>query len=105
MQNLRDQQSLGAHDLNLIELIGLQLGGKGTFLFSGTGDNTGLNLRNLQINEDAVFTALEDEDGQDLLTILGIAGNTCAAGSIIKPINNKKISRIELTSGTVWGIK
>jgi len=78
------------------------LGGRGTEYIGGTATNEVYSI--LQVNADAVFTTLTDEDDVNLLTDLGIMSNTCSAGSIIKAKNNKTIKDVTMTSGSVWGV-
>ena len=86
------------------EAVHIQVGGDGTFFIFGTGDNTGLNYRALQVHVDAVFTALEDTNGVDIKAALGITNNTIKAFTIISA-EGANIGRVQLSTGSVIGIK
>lgn len=95
-------KSISAFLQRLVNYSHTSLGGRGTEYIGGTVTNEVYSI--LQVNGDAVFAVLTDEDDVNLMIDLGIASNTCAAGSVIKPKNNKTIKNITMASGSVWGI-
>lgn len=72
----------------------------GSKVLSGTSANTG-EFRGFIVNDDAVVSAILDEDGASLLSALGLSGVTLRSGTYISVQDGKHISSITLTSGSI----
>lgn len=72
----------------------------GCKVISNTSANTGV-FRGFIVNDDAVVSAILDEDGTSLLSTLGLSGVTLRSGIYIPVENGKHISSITLTSGSI----
>jgi len=72
----------------------------GCKVLSGTSANTG-QFRGFIVNDDAVVSAILDEDGASLLSALGLSGVTLRSGIYISVQDGKHISSITLTSGSI----
>ena len=80
------------------------LGGTGTVFHFGTSEVLNKRYSFIVVNEDAVFTTLEDIKGNDLKTLLNIESNTISKGMVIRALNGFKIANITLASGSICGI-
>ena len=72
----------------------------GSKVVSNTSANTG-EFRGFVVNDDAVVSAILDEDGASLLSALGLSGVTLRSGIYISVQDGKHISSITLTSGSI----
>ena len=72
----------------------------GCKVISNTSANTG-EFRGFVVNDDAVISAILDEDGSSLMTALGLSGVTLRSGVYIPVDSSKYISSITLTSGSI----
>ena len=72
----------------------------GSKVLSSTSANTG-EFRGFIVNDDAVVSAILDEDGASLLSALGLSGVTLRSGTYISVQDGKHISSITLTSGSI----
>jgi len=72
----------------------------GCKVISNTSANTGV-FRGFIVNDDAVVSAILDEDSTSLLSTLGLSGVTLRSGIYIPVENGKHISSITLTSGSI----
>jgi len=72
----------------------------GCKVLSGTSANTG-QFRGFIVNDDAVVSAILDENGASLLSALGLSGVTLRSGIYISVQDGKHISSITLTSGSI----
>jgi hypothetical protein len=72
----------------------------GSKVVSNTSANTG-EFRGFVVNDDAVVSAILDEDGASLLSALGLSGVTLRSGIYISVQDGKYISSITLTSGSI----
>jgi len=72
----------------------------GCKVISNTSANTGV-FRGFIVNDDAVVSAILDEDGSSLLSALGLSGVTLRSGVYIPVDSSKYISSITLTSGSI----
>lgn len=72
----------------------------GCKVISNTSANTGV-YRGFIVNDDAVVSAILDEDGASLLSALGLSGVTLRSGIYISVQDGKHISSITLTSGSI----
>ena len=72
----------------------------GCKVISNTSANTGV-FRGFIVNDDAVVSAILDEDGSSLMTTLGLSGVTLRSGIYISVESGNYISSITLTSGSI----
>ena len=72
----------------------------GCKVISNTSANTGV-YRGFIVNDDAVVSAILDEDGASLLSALGLSGVTLRSGIFISVPDGGHISSITLTSGSI----
>ena len=72
----------------------------GCKVISNTSANTGV-FRGFIVNDDALVSAILDEDGASLLSALGLSGVTLRSGTYISVQDGKHISSITLTSGSI----
>ena len=72
----------------------------GSKVVSNTSANTG-RWQGFVVNDDAVVSAILDENGASLMTSLGLSGVTLYSGIFISVPNGMAISSITLTSGSV----
>jgi len=72
----------------------------GCKVISNTSANTGV-FRGFIVNDDAVVSAILDEDGSSLLSALGLSGVTLRSGIYISVESGNYISSITLTSGSI----
>jgi hypothetical protein len=72
----------------------------GCKVISNTSANTGV-FRGFIVNDDAVVSAILDEDGSSLMTALGLSGVTLRSGVYISVESGNYISSITLTSGSI----
>ena len=72
----------------------------GCKVISNTSANTGV-FRGFIVNDDAVVSAILDEDGSSLLSTLGLSGVTLRSGIYISVESGNYISSITLTSGSI----
>jgi hypothetical protein len=72
----------------------------GSKVLSGTSANTG-KFRGFIVNDDAVVSAILDENGSSILSSLGLSGVTLRSGAFISVSEDKIITSITLTSGSV----
>ena len=72
----------------------------GCRVISNTSANSG-TFRGFIVNDDAVISAILDEDGASLLSALGLSGVTLRSGIYISVQDGKYISSITLTSGSI----
>jgi hypothetical protein len=72
----------------------------GSKVVSNTSANTG-EFRGFVVNDDAVVSAILDENGASLLSALGLSGVTLRSGIYISVQDGKYISSITLTSGSI----
>ena len=76
----------------------------GCKVISNTSANTGV-FRGFIVNDDAVVSAILDEDGSSLLSALGLSGVTLRSGIYISVESGNYISSITLTSGSIVAYK
>lgn len=78
---------------------------RGSKLITGTGANTGLYFSSFYVREDTVISVLtgtdENEDAANWLTSLGLSGKTLKQGDFFPVGENRLITAITLTSGSV----
>jgi hypothetical protein len=72
----------------------------GCKVISNTSANTGV-FRGFIVNDDAVVSAILDENGTSLLSTLGLSGVTLRSGIYISVESGNYISSITLTSGSI----
>ena len=72
----------------------------GCKVISNTSANTGI-FRGFVVNEDAVVSAILDENSTSILSDLGLSGVTLKSGMFISVPTEKFISSITLTSGSI----
>ena len=72
----------------------------GCKVISNTSANTGV-FRGFIVNDDAVVSAILDEDDTSLLSTLGLSGVTLRSGIYISVESGNYISSITLTSGSI----
>jgi hypothetical protein len=72
----------------------------GCKVISNTSANTG-RFQGFVINADAVVSACLDEAGASLMTSIGLTGVTLKQGTFISVSEDKFISSITLTSGSI----
>ena len=72
----------------------------GSKVLSNTSANTG-EFRGFIVNDDAVVSAILDENSSSLLSALGLSGITLRSGIYISVADGKYISSITLTSGSI----
>jgi len=72
----------------------------GCKVISNTSANTGV-FRGFIVNDDAVVSAILDENGSSLMTALGLSGVTLRSGIYISVESGNYISSITLTSGSI----
>jgi len=88
------------NETELLSMIQYLTGAKGSKVVSGTTPEVA-NFRAFEINTDAVVTQLLDENGNNLLTSMGLSGITLTTGRYLTPRNAKHFSSITLASGSV----
>jgi hypothetical protein len=76
----------------------------GCKVISNTSANTGV-FRGFIVNDDAVVSAILDENGTSLLSTLGLSGVTLRSGIYISVESGNYISSITLTSGSIVAYK
>jgi len=72
----------------------------GCKVISNTSANTGA-FRGFVVNDDAVVSAILDENGSSILSTLGLSGVTLRSGVYISVADGSYISSITLTSGSI----
>lgn len=72
----------------------------GCKVISNTSSNTG-RFRGFVVNSDAVVSALLDQNAASLMTLLGLTGVTLKQGIFITLPQDKIITSITLTSGSI----
>jgi hypothetical protein len=72
----------------------------GCKVLSGTSANTG-EFRGFIVNDDALVSAILDENGASILSALGLSGVTLRSGIYISVPDGSHISSITLTSGSI----
>ena len=72
----------------------------GCRVISNTSANTGA-FRGFIVNDDAVVSAILDENGSSILSALGLSGVTLRSGVYISVADGSYISSITLTSGSI----
>jgi hypothetical protein len=72
----------------------------GSKVISGTSAVTG-KFRGFVVNDDANVSAILDENGSSILASLGLSGVTLRSGAFISVSEEKIITSITLTSGSV----
>jgi hypothetical protein len=72
----------------------------GCTVISNTSANTGV-FRGFVVNEDAVVSAILDQNGSSILSTLGLSGVTLKSGAFISVADGSYISSITLASGSI----
>jgi hypothetical protein len=72
----------------------------GCKVISNTSANTG-RFRGFVVNSDAVVSAILDQNASSLMTVLGLTGVTLKQGIFISLPQDKIITSITLTSGSI----
>jgi hypothetical protein len=72
----------------------------GSKVLSGTSANTG-RFRGFIVNDDAVVSAILNQDGTSILSALGLSGVTLRSGAFVSVSEDNYISSITLTSGNI----
>ena len=72
----------------------------GCKVISNTSANTGV-FRGFVVNEDAVVSAILDENASSILSALGLSGVTLKSGAFISVADGSYISSITLASGSI----
>lgn len=72
----------------------------GCRVVSNTSANTGA-FRGFIVNDDAVVSAILDENGSSILSALGLSGVTLRSGVYISVADGSYISSITLSSGSI----
>jgi hypothetical protein len=72
----------------------------GCKVISNTSANTG-TFRGFIVNDDALVSAILDQDGASILSALGLSGVTLRRGIYISVPDGSHISSITLTSGSI----
>ena len=72
----------------------------GCRVISNTSANTG-TFRGFIVNDDAIVSAILDENGSSILSALGLSGVTLRSGVYISVADGSHISSITLTSGSI----
>ena len=72
----------------------------GCKVISNTSANTGV-FRGFVVNDDAVVSAILNEDASSILTTLGLSGVTLKSGAFISVADGSYISSITLASGSI----
>jgi hypothetical protein len=72
----------------------------GCKVLTGTSANTG-EFRGFVVNEDAVVSAILDQNGSSILSTLGLSGVTLKSGAFISVADGSYISSITLASGSI----
>jgi hypothetical protein len=72
----------------------------GCKVISNTSANTG-TFRGFIVNDDALVSAILDENGASILSALGLSGVTLRSGIYISVPDGSHISSITLTSGSI----
>ena len=72
----------------------------GCKVISNTSANTG-EFRGFIVNDDAIVSAILDENGSSILSALGLASVTLRSGAYISVADGSYISSITLTSGSI----
>ena len=72
----------------------------GSKVISNTTANTGA-FRGFVVNDDAIVSAILDENGTSILAALGLSGVTLRSGIFISVADGSYISSITLTSGSI----
>jgi len=72
----------------------------GCKVISNTSANTGV-FRGFVVNEDAVVSAILNQDASSILTTLGLSGVTLKSGAFISVADGSYISSITLASGSI----
>jgi len=72
----------------------------GCKVISNTSANTG-RFQGFVVNEDAVVSAILDENASSILSTIGLSGVTLKQGTFISVQEGKYISSITLTSGSI----
>ena len=72
----------------------------GCKVISNTSANTGV-FRGFVVNDDAVVSAILDENASSILTTLGLSGVTLKSGAFISVADGSYISSITLASGSI----
>jgi len=72
----------------------------GCKVISNTSANTGV-FRGFVVNDDAVVSAILNQDASSILTTLGLSGVTLKSGAFISVADGSYISSITLASGSI----
>jgi len=72
----------------------------GCKVISNTSANTGV-FRGFVVNDDAVVSAILNEDASSILTTLGLSGVSLKSGAFISVADGSYISSITLASGSI----
>jgi len=72
----------------------------GCKVISNTSANTG-TFRGFIVNDDALVSAILDQDGVSILSALGLGSVTLRSGTFISVADGSHISSITLTSGSI----
>ena len=72
----------------------------GCKVIANTVANTG-KFRGFVVNDDAIVSAILDENGTSILAALGLSGVTLRSGIFISVADGSYISSITLTSGSI----
>ena len=72
----------------------------GCKVISNTSANTGV-FRGFVVNDDAVVSAILNENASSILTTLGLSGVTLKSGAFISVADGSYISSITLASGSI----
>jgi len=63
---------------------------------------TGLEVRKIVVNEDAVLSNLRDANGNNLITLYNLSSKTIKQGSVLVVYDGSDIEQIQVTSGSVF---
>lgn len=97
---LKEQARRLRHIESIVCCIGDNVGLKGSKVISGTSPVTG-SFQYFIVNASAVVTAILDQNGNSLLTTLGLSGVTLLTLAKITVPQGTTISSITLSSGSV----
>jgi hypothetical protein len=103
IQAVLEDASTAALQNTIIAVLKLINGGESGSVWQGSegGTATGLSVRKIVVNEDCVFSALQDANGNNLLTAYNLTGRTITRGSVIVVFDGSNITQIGLTSGSI----
>jgi hypothetical protein len=63
---------------------------------------TGLSIRKIVVNEDAVLSNLRDANGNNLITLYNLSSKTLKQGSVLVVYDGSSIEQVQVTSGSVF---